>query len=911
MMKTRRMKVGMGVVALLGVLALAATTAQAAESRFIGDNSVPVGNMTWINTVAKTPWADLDLDVGGLGDVPVDGNNIKFANNQPSYFGAGNWGLDLAGAVTTATPGVGEYSINLPNSTLNSGYGCGKVTFYDSATVDANNDPLSAMDDFTAKLPSTTLIEAATASTQKLTLKTISLSKDGELRYLVPVKVGTYSNPAVKSTHYGPLTVTSSMKIGRNDKDCMFYPLAGLDASTATVTLEQRAQLFATATTNIDTLVLNDARVTFHAAVTPTIGTFTWNAGTYAVEGVGAFPGIGPLTVTGTLNIVTAQTEAALIPMIHVPAFKIFRGDMTNMVYDSTNPDYNCDLQENALFIPKDASNMPTQGELGGAILYDGIVPGNTTVTVGDDGTSVFKGAAFGAWYGSYRINTATITAAAGSGNLKMVYAGPSCPQVGNNQKLFGDGTGNTTTDISVIDGGKVQMQYGWNRNVDYTLPANATAIRTFNITGEVGKENVNIFGMQENHERLLAEQTYNVKHGRISGTNSLTGGYLLGAFTTENAQFDQPNDKFMDTDTGTLHFGDRTVMPLGQRTGGDWTPATNLDFLEMLDGVADHGTFSYSGTPIIQLAQRTIYGFDYGKSGANPVMAGLLVNADYAVSGYDRTEISSDLLIGHEKYFVWRFNDAQNVRGEHRGVQSTVGDLAKLKPAMNAPDGVTNVMGIAPNDTWLNAGNRIECIVDATGAILRVGSDDPDRIPSFYGGELKGTPHAGILEFRQAVSADKLEIRSGTAWFHTDITAIPTIDIGPGTTLRMQTGTTATPGVTLFGSGGWTGGEGLLIPAGASIAPGDGVGTLTGASALTMEDGATFEWEISDPAGVAGAGWDLLFSTALIDFDIDDDDSSAINFSLIDAGLTTDVTDAQSFIVAARDNGEIDLPGT
>ena len=649
----------------------------------------------------------------------------------------------------------------------------------------------------------------------------------------------------------------------------------------------------------IDSLTLEHSAHAFFNDNTATVGALTLG-GNGAVLHVNTTALTLPaaVTVPASARVQIEKTQTTWpTGMLTVEKHGSLIGDMTLAVFDPLSVNHNVDLQDGAIFAPDAGTGAPTLGQLGGtAKLYESVTTSHKTLTVGHDGTTIYKGAAFDATYGSYRASGVTVRANTGSGDLDLLYL-IGAPQVGNNVRWHGDGT-STTAEVLVLNGGRLDMQYTVNQGDDYS--ADPTLIDTFNIMGEAGKDNANILYFREGHPHIRAEQTYNVSHGRITGTSNLTG-FMPGTLNMSSASLEQPSDNFAATD-GSLNLYGISVVELSRRVGGDYTAAKDHTFFEALGA-----RLTYTGTPVVRLSQRTVYGFDYDPSGANPVMAGLLKNADIAVSGYDGTEISSDLLIGHEKYFIWRWDSTANIRSEHYGVESTVGDLAKLKPAMNAPPGVKNVLGIAPNDTFQNAGNKINVEVDATGAILRVGSDDPNRIPSFYNGELKPTPHDGTVEFRQAVLADKLEIRSGTARFYTDIT-IPWIDIGAGTTLRMNgnatTGTTATVTEKLSGTGMWTGGKGVVLPPGAHLAPGHSVGALNqGGGLLEFSDSIVYEWELADATGGPGVGWDIVWGAPLRFIG---DPGVGITIEILDAGLVGLLDGSDYFAIAA---GSFDIP--
>jgi len=82
----------------------------------------------------------------------------------------------------------------------------------------------------------------------------------------------------------------------------------------------------------------------------------------------------------------------------------------------------------------------------------------------------------------------------------------------------------------------------------------------------------------------------------------------------------------------------------------------------------------------------------------------------------------------------------------------------------------------------------------------------------------------------------------------------------------------------------------GPVVQAGGTIAPGDGVGTLTVADdAFTMQDGSIYAWEMSDPAGAPGTGWDAISSPTV-------DLEAGWILDIIDAGLIGAMDGSEQF---------------
>jgi hypothetical protein len=487
------------------------------------------------------------------------------------------------------------------------------------------------------------------------------------------------------------------------------------------------------------------------------------------------------------------------------------------------------------------------------------------------------------------------LTAATDSGNLQVVFAGPGQPNVDSNNKFFGDGT-STTADISVINNATLNLKQSFNSDYDYTGGTEPTRIDTFNIKGQVGKESITILRHYNTSTTHIKQgQTWNISDGTWTPETYFAGKGQHGTVNLANGRMNQPGTAFLaGTDTLSLNLSGLSNLNLGD---------TNLGFLEALDGQPGNGSFSYSGTPVVSLANAKTYSFDYSGTTSYPILAGLLQNADIAVSGQQGITINADLRIGHGKYFMWRWDNNFTISA-YKGITTTAG--AKLAPAGNAPDGVTEVLGIAPNESFLGT-NRIDVEVAAPGATVRVGSDDPIRIPSFQGGTLQGTAHAGGVEFYQAITAAKLELRSGTTKMMVN-QSLPVIDIGAGTQLYPNSGTTTTVSGTLSGSGDIASGGTVAIDSTGTLAPGTSAGTLgDGSGTLSLAAGATYSLEVADPSAAAGTGYDTVNVNTLVS-----DGALTIKLAAI-GGLTpaqSSLTDVYVVATAASYTGDFTLVG-
>jgi len=896
---------------------------------------------------------------------PGNWNNGVPGSGDTASFTRISWaqpiGIDTNGAL-----------LNLGSGKLTGAYNGSVEVLYDSAFLTPNSNPLGTATNFS--FGGYASLEAAAAASPMITVSEINFNKQHQLYVYHPVTVDNLIDRGSNYDFYGPVVVNTEVDLqGRGDTNDMVHFRSTLNAPTVKIGTD--TELHAHGVATIGTLNIDHAEAVFAAYTPPTITTLNWNTGTYSVAADGAFPGADPLIVPagGTLNIGAPQSLGN-IPKITVPGFSLLAGDMTNMVYDSGHANYNCELQPDAIFLPQSGeTNLPTQAELGGATLYAGIKTSNDNVTVGDDGTSIFKGAANGSWYGSYRANSTRIHAAAGSGDLQVVYFGTGCPQVGNNVRWYGDGT-STTADVSVINGARLDMQFTVNQDDDYT--ADPTLIRTFNITGETGYEARNILYFREGHPHIRAEQTYNVSKGKITGTGNLTG-YMPGTLNLTDAILEQPGDDFAVGD-GTLTLAGTTFIELSNQNNLDAYENLGARFVYPKVGDPDPGDLKavFWGNKTYNI-----------NPAATPVLGEFLKNVDICRQGYQNTTFTSDLPLGHGK-FLYNTYDRQN-----GGLVRPSTGAEEIVYAGNAPVGETPMIGFAAllNNTTIEMG------VDATGAVVQIGTDDPNRLthrlaPS-YGGtngfvselpehQVMFRPRSGATD-NLTITADKMEVKSGALSFDRqsglgtilnasqldfdsvtpdadlslrsyelddagplainvtqadevkfwnldgsgvhDLSNVSmlvgenvrrmNVDFGGGgawrtlklqdlilnTEMRIDDGAHVEITGTFGGTGTTSYRNYVLLAPGATVAPGSSVGELnTGGRQIQFSGDAIYEWELADPDGIPGEGWDLLGGSNL-------DFQGNLTLLLGDAGLTRDVTPDEEFLIAAA--GSINRP--
>jgi len=229
------------------------------------------GNYAW----AGGPWTD-NVTATGLplpwpaAAAPVDGDNIYLVpsvkiSNVNYAVSAAHCSIDVAGAM-----------LNLPNSSMGFGYGGRRWSFYDSATLTPNADPMANPTDF--NLGAFASLEAASAaSTQTLTLKNMDWSKSGDPYFFMPVVVtGSMKNPENGPLHfYGPAT------IGIDDEprnagwtaDLYYHGDATITTKNVPARADSGEDTWFSGVTNIGTVNQLGGRMFFEASSSGTIGT--------------------------------------------------------------------------------------------------------------------------------------------------------------------------------------------------------------------------------------------------------------------------------------------------------------------------------------------------------------------------------------------------------------------------------------------------------------------------------------------------------------------------------------------------------------------------------------------------------------------------------------------------------------
>lgn len=607
----------------------------------------------------------------------------------------------------------------------------------------------------------------------------------------------------------------------------------------------------------------------YNAAGT-TIGTLNWQYGNWmaSVDGGVAALGATP-TIPDGASVIVAAPQATLPTLLTVPGGTALIGDMTN--FDYSGAGQNVTFGDGAVFVeqvapaggPLQAGDLPP-----GVQVYRGILTPNENATSDAPGTA-YKGIGFGKAYTSSGELSGTYTS--GGGDLNIRIDGAMAAHYNNGPYFIGDGT-STTANFEMGPTGALNIRRAFNHTggSSATQIADPNQILTFNFTRDPGNERVNIFTSSQ-QGRVFANQTINVSNGRMGLAGVLNMG-IEGAVSLTDGTWDI-NTPFSALDTGTLALAGRTTLELA--LGGQ----VRDDALEPLGG------FSYSGLPMVIFSDNNsmnIYDWDYA---SNPVFADFMKNVDYGSNHYHNVDIGGvGLYIGDGKFLA----DAGTAEATDEYVaHNTTGTLPKILPGQ--PGAIT--MGFAASVKNLGIGLE----VDAPEATIQVGTTDPNRLLKAGAGNT-GFVAAGVptmrVTFQEPVTAAGVRVESGTAQFNHDLTT-GTVNVFSDAVFTMANNTTATVSDLLTGAGAFGGGNGIVLGSGGTVAPGDGVGQLTGNAPLVMQGDATYEWELLDPDLTPGDGWDMFFSDSSVGF------GGELDIILSDAGLTKDVTPGMRFLIA------------
>ncbi len=597
--------------------------------------------------------------------------------------------------------------------------------------------------------------------------------------------------------------------------------------------------------------------------------------GGYVDGAFGTEPGNSASLIQGsTLIVGAAQTN---FPDVELEGGSVLAGHMTGLTsadFGLAGDGKKVTLEAGCVYGPAPGGAEPTRAAMGGAILVKGIYDTSAagTTTVGDDGsTSLYYAAAFGAFGTSTEINT-TVAVLPNIGNLP-IYA------TGRNADL-GDGTilESVTTkavDLIVPNGAANVSLVGKVNNGDLT-GAKAT---TFNVSGLGSNLHDTILRFFDAGGEIAVGQTFNVKDGMVyldTGTNTT---FLKGTLEVDaGGALLNTNTAALSASGGTIHFKDRGLLFL--RPGQE--------------GMFENTNVTVSGIPFVVLGCVNAWG-------GHPAPTYTLT---------DGTQLS-DLLKASN---IWLDADYDNnpvtfagdglTLGDGKWVQSIDGRTRSSKVAGNIKAEADTTIGFAAIVDSLT----VDANVLASGATVLFNTTDTLETCVYVNSNPAGNAHTnnrllGVVPSANiivngTITAETVKAQNGQLTLNQDL-YVPNLYIAGGASVQMADGNTATITDTLSGTGSWTGGLGVAVVSGAKVAPGESVGVLNnGGGALTLDDGAIYQWQIADPTGDpnGGEGWDLVKGstiTFLGELILDVDDSL----------LAGSIDGADSFIVASASN--------
>jgi hypothetical protein len=201
------------------------------------------------------------------------------------------------------------------------------------------------------------------------------------------------------------------------------------------------------------------------------------------------------------------------------------------------------------------------------------------------------------------------------------------------------------------------------------------------------------------------------------------------------------------------------------------------------------------------------------------------------------------------------------------RNILLAAGDFGKRLGGMNAPGGATFAGNIILGTTSSNPDSSDS----AAGEVHLTAQNETDVVK--FSGQLAG----GNSSKRVVIDGEGTVVYSGVNKTYQNATRIQNgrLVVDPGVALSGNGNVTVDAGAELKVNGSLSGsgvlavagtlsgsGEvhrGVSIANGATISPGDSVGTLTIVSDVLFGGGGNFKWELQDTGGNAGTGWDTL----------------------------------------------------
>jgi len=849
-------------------------------------------------------WADPNnwntkMDGSGTYRVPVDGDFLQFGTNGLEY---GNTDVDLAGV-----------SVYLPNS----GSQMNRLQY---RIIDTVGGATLTLDTFTQNYSGPHSIAVPLIAQLVKTEYRV-----GTMTYYSTVDANSLELGRGNDYMYGDVTVTETAKIWRNPNGggTNAYLMPNPDDPNTVPTLT---------TPVLDVSGVSGVAYMSGHVVTPEINIY--DSGKYDAKidtALGDANTIVSVTNTGILKLSVAQADLA---QITAGNFGVLEGNFTGGIYGT-----NVMLNEDAILAITSGLADPSETDLGlAAGTFDAkiwkAVTADGTFEYGDDGDSVWKGTAFSS-FTTGDLGGKRLVAPIGAGDLEVVWL-PGAPTDKDPDGFYMDSLDQTgVANIALYT--KFQAKNGTiNQNPD------ANSVTTFNLTSHSTVTNTEMF-VGNSGFIVRDDQTFNFSgpgrayvdqddvHGQLSFSGEamykFTGTPFLPTAT-------DPNVKLTFGAGAMLSFGSGDVLDLEQLS-----PAQIVVDPDAMLGLETYGSNN-----------RTVLSPQFNITDANnPNLVAIMKSHNVVTysNNNNYAEMQGDgIQLGDGKYWLHYGNI-------HKGLLLRADASHPNAMIHGAGPGTTMGIGVVSG----NGSEYLTVIlpIDAHGATVLLNSTDtftvanPGQNQRYTGVanrrlELAGPIHnaaevvvlnSGVYVIDDAIDSgtllgDLLPIRvagTGTLQFqhsadgdgfvvsNLDKTQI-TIDQGGrvyvngdmsvNTMVLNSTYSGGNDGLQindsdddltitgkLSGNGAWGDSGQLIIADSAAVAPGNGVGELTGQN-LTMAEGATYEWQIGNADGATpGTDWDVI-SAANITFD------GAWTLKIPEANLAGTVTDTTSFIVAS-----------
>lgn len=344
------------------------------------------------------------------------------------------------------------------------------------------------------------------------------------------------------------------------------------------------------------------------------------------------------------------------------------------------------------------------------------------------------------------------------------------------------------------------------------------------------------------------------------------------------------------DEDTGELTF---PTLPYPVFSGIQLVDETEtLGGSQSGDGgtvVGDGGTLEFS--PGIQIQDETVVLSGTGTDGQGALYSeGLVANTTRLNNSSGEIMLAGDASIGvgtaGNQFVIGGISGNGNLTKIGPGMLYMSGGANSFAGSLTVAEGevlgrsnkAVSDLTVAANTVFsqystlaLNQGSDDEMVLHGTLDLNKRGFSDGSVHSADVGSLIGGA--AGLITSTSTGAVQTVNINSSTAdseFFGSIQGRVKLVKNGAGTTLTLNGACTHTEGT--FVNAGWLGGTGSISGAvtladGGGIAPGNSVGVLT-TGPQTWNGGALLEVEMTDTAGAAGTGWDLLVVNGAITFD-------------------------------------------